>query len=177
MMKKIAAALIRKSEKRIGVTFDYIHKIAETDMNLLTRYNRIFGFLDPNKNVPAAAYHAARIRGAAVSDCGVCVEAETNLAKIAKIPADIISDLLVGNYDNLPPEIAAVGKLADAVVGGHYDDPEAREMILKTWGDKALIELSFAMNGAALLPGVKRAMGYATACDISAMQKLVASTK
>ncbi|WP_275296365.1 hypothetical protein [Sulfitobacter mediterraneus] len=39
-------------------------------------------------------------------------------------------------------------------------------------GEAGLIELSYAMNGAALLPGIKRAMGYATTCNLSMMKAL-----
>ena len=71
MIVKTAKYLIRRSEERAGVQFDYVHKIAETDIGLLSRYNRIFGFLDPNRNVPALAYHTARITGALSADCDV----------------------------------------------------------------------------------------------------------
>ena len=52
------------------------------------------------------------------------------------------------------------------------DDPEARDIIRKAFGEAGMIEISLAVNGAARLPGVKRAMGYATACDIQTMRKL-----
>jgi hypothetical protein len=83
-----------------------------------------------------------------------------------------ISQLLANQYDSLTPEIAAVARLSDAVTGERCDEPDARAVIEMAWGDAGLIELSFAMNGAALLPGIKRAMGYAVSCDISVMQRI-----
>lgn len=83
MLTALAAHFIRRAERRIGVNLDYVHHIAQACMSLLSRYNRIFGFLDPNRHVPAAAYHAARLRGALAADCGTCVEAEFNLALTA----------------------------------------------------------------------------------------------
>ena len=172
MLKHIAHFLIRRAERRVGVQFDYIHQIAETDIGLLARYNKIFGFLDPNRKVPAQAYHTARLRGAIAADCGTCVEAEINLARNANVDPTTIDHVLSGDYTALPIEITAVASLADAVAGRRADDPEARDTIRKTFGEAGLIEISLAMNGAALLPGVKRAMGYATACDIQTMRKL-----
>ncbi len=175
VLKRIIHFLIRRAEHRVGVEFNYVHQIAETDIGLLSRYNKIFGFLDPNRKVPPLAYHTARLRGAIAADCGTCVEAEINLARNAQIDPLIIDQLLVANYGDLSPEISAVAVLSDAVTGKRTDDPVARETIRNAFGEAGLIEISFAMNGAALLPGVKRAMGYATACDIQAMSKLAKS--
>jgi len=172
MLKQIAHMLIRQGERRVVVTFDYVHQIAKTDLGLLFRYNKIFGFLDPNKKVSPLAYHTARLRGAVSADCGTCVEAEINLALNSDIDSATIDQVLSGNYEDLPTEIAAVATLADAVMDKRSNDDEARETVRKFFGEPGLIEISFAMNGAALLPGVKRAMGYATSCDMTVMRKL-----
>lgn len=171
MLRRIAAAMIRRAEARIGVEFGYIHEIAKTDLGLLSRFNRIFGFLNPNRHVPAAAYHAARLRGAIAADCGTCVEAEINLARQAGLGDTLIDPLLAGDYAALPGALAAVATLADAVTGSRADDPAARDTIRDAYGDAGLIEICFAMNGAALLPGVKRAMGHATSCDLALLRK------
>lgn len=171
MLLKIATYLIRRAERRIGVPFDYIHKIARTDLGLLFRYNRLFGFLDPNGKTPPLAYHTARLRGALAADCGTCVEAEINLAKSKGIQGQVIDRILSSDYETLPTDIVAVARLSDAVAGRREDDPEAREIIRQNYGEAGLIELGFAMNGAALLPGIKRAMGYATACNVDILRK------
>jgi hypothetical protein len=170
MLKSVARYLVKRAEKRIGVDLDYAHEIAKTDFALMARYGKIFGFLDPNKHVPPLAYHAARIRGALASDCGTCVEAEVNQAKAAGINPQLIRALLMSDYAELPREIAAVARLADAVVSNRTDDPDARAEILTAFGDAGLIEICFAMNGAALLPGIKRGMGFATTCDLSLLR-------
>lgn len=172
MLKWIAEKIVVAAEKRIGVTLEYAHEIAQTDFGLMLRYGKVLGFLDPNKNVPAPAYHIARLRGAIAADCGTCVEAEINLAKNAKVPSEVIAAVLQSDYSALPDELCAVARLADAVTAKREDAPEARAEISKAYGTAGLIEISFAMNGAALLPGIKRSMGYATVCDIQTIKKL-----
>ena len=103
------------------------------------------------------------------------MEAEINLAKQANLDEQTISNLVSGNYETLPEEIAAVAELSDAVTARREDAPQAREIIKQKFGEAGLIELSYAMNGAALLPGIKRAMGYATACDLDVMARLAKS--
>lgn len=170
LLTTFAHKMIARAERKLGVALDYTHKIADTDLGLLTRYNRLFGFLDPRKHATKQAYHVARLRGALAADCGTCVEAEVALARKARLPADLIRDTLKGAP--LPEPLNHVATLADAVTRDRQDAPEARAAIIDALGEATLIELSFAMNGAALLPGIKRAMGYATACDMDLMRRL-----
>ncbi|MEM9734851.1 MAG: hypothetical protein AAF903_15430 [Pseudomonadota bacterium] len=170
MLKTIAAKLIARNEKRLGVSLDYVHAISQTNTGLLMRYSKIFGFLDPVKHVPAEAYHIARLRAAMAADCGTCVQAEINLAEQAGMNGDTIRQVLASDYSSLTEPLAQTARLTDTVVNRREDDPEARAAIIDAYGEAGLIELSFAMNGAALLPGIKRAMGYATACDLEIMK-------
>lgn len=172
MLKRFAGWAIARAEKRIGVELDYAHKISDVGIGLTMRYGKIFGFLDPNTKAPATAYHIARLRGAVSADCGTCVKAEIDLARAAGVSSDTIASVLQADYADLPDALRAVAQLADAVTGKRVDAPEAREAILSKYGEAGPIELSFAMNGAALPPGVKRAMGYAAACDLQTLRKM-----
>ena len=172
MIGWILDRLIAGNERRLGASLDYVRKIAATDLSLLFRYNRLFGFLDPRRKTNPEAYHAARIRGALAADCGTCVRIEINLARQAGVKEGTVDAILVGDVTRLSADTAAVIRLADAVTRDRRDDPQARAAIVERFGDAGLIELAFAMNGAALLPGIKRAMGYATGCDIETMRRL-----
>lgn len=171
MIKGIFRHLLAQGEKRTGVKLDYARKIAAQNTGLFLRYGKVFGFLDPNKHVPVAAYHVARLCGALSADCGSCVEAEINLAHSAGVGSELISAVLAQRFENLPGELSAVARLSSAVTKAQ-DDAEAREVVVQHYGESGLIELSFAMNGAALLPGIKRAMGFATTCDIEVMRRM-----
>ena len=175
MLRAVATHLVQRAERRLGVGLDYVHQIVRTDIRLLARYNRIFGFLDPNRHSQALPYHVARLRGALAADCGTCVEIEINLATKAGIESTLIDAILAGRFDDLPVAVAAVARLTDAVVNDREDEPAAREIVRNEFGDAGLIELAFAMNGAALLPGIKRAMGYATACNVAVLRRKCAT--
>jgi hypothetical protein len=83
------------------------------------------------------------------------VEAEINLAKLAKLSDALIDDILRGSTSDA--SLQAIIALTDATVRDRIDSSEARELVCGAYGDKGLIELFIAMNGAAMLPGVKRA--------------------
>jgi len=135
------------------------------------RYNRLFGFLDPNRHVPPALYHAARIIGAVSADCGTCVQAELNLARAAGMDPQTLDHLPFRATDRLDDDLAAIVTLAHQVTAERIDHPDAREHLRNRFGDAGLIEFAYAMNGAALLPGIKRTLGYATTSDMELMRK------
>ncbi len=171
-MQLLFLKLIERAERRLGRDLDYVREIARVSPRLLMRYNRIFSFLDPVRHVPKPAYHVARIRGALASDCGTCAEIEVNLARSAGVAPHIISACVQGDAAALGSELAAVMHLSDAVTRDRTDDSDARAVIVSAYGEVGLIELSFTMNGAAMVPGIKRAMGYSTACDADLMARL-----
>jgi len=171
MLKRVMNYILSKNEKRLGVKLDYARKILLVDNRLFLRYGKVFGFLDPRKHLSAEAYHASRICGALSADCGSCVEAEINLAKNSGLSDEFLNHVLAKNIDQLPDNIIAVVELSCAVTN-FQDAPVAREQVIKYYGEEGLIEMSFAMNGAALLPGIKRAMGYATSCDLNLLKKV-----
>jgi len=173
MLHVITSHLISKAEKRLGVPMDHVRAIAAASTNLLNRYRRFFSFLDPNNHAPPEAYYVARIRGAMAADCGTCVETEFNLADQAGVDGKLIAAALRGDLEALGPQLGAVSQLTEAVVANRIDDPDARDAVVAAYGEAGLIEISYAMNGAALLPGIKRAMGYAVACDATLMARLM----
>ena len=172
MLLKISLYLISRAEKRLGITLDYTRHIAKTNFYLLMRYNRLFGFLDPNRHVPPALYHAARIIGAVSADCGTCVQAELNLARAAGMDPQTLDHILFHATDRLDDDLPAIVTLAHQVTAEGIYHPDAREHLRNRFGNAGLIELAYAMNGAALLPGIKRTLGYATTCDIELMRKV-----
>lgn len=174
--RRIALLLIERAEARLGVSLGYVRDIAAADLGLLRRYNRIFGLLDPVNHLPADAHAAARLRGALAADCGSCVEAEINLARRAGLKPATIDAILRGDMD-LPAPLPAIIRLSDAVTRDRADDADARAIVAHHYGQRGLIELAFAMNGAAMLPGIKRAMGHATTCDLGTLRKLTGGTK
>ncbi|MGB0660952.1 MAG: hypothetical protein ACPGNV_12340 [Mangrovicoccus sp.] len=165
MLARIAEFFRAKTEQRpaetaLDLDLDYVRHIAQTDEPLLQRYGRISDFLDPNTQVPPLAYHAARITAAFATDCSICLSAEINLARKAGIPQEQITQILNFDDEALPFEISAVIYLARAVIAENSDNPEARDYIRQIYGEAGLIELSYAMGGAAMLPTIRRVMGF-----------------
>ncbi|WP_138464913.1 hypothetical protein [Poseidonocella sp. HB161398] len=172
MFGALSKVLIGRTESRLGVGYPYVRRIAETNTRLLWRYRKFLAFLDPNQDVPPEAYHLARLRGALAMGCADCVESEIAQAKAAGLREGLIREFLTASPGELPGPLGDVMALADAVVARRSDDPEARDRVRAAFGEDGLIELAFAMNGAAMIPGVKRAMGFSGSTDPGTLKRL-----
>lgn len=166
MIKTILKRIISQNEEKIGVDLKYVRKILDEDLGLFFRYTKIFSFFDKNTYLPKEAYHAARLSVILNASCGTCLEAEINLAKKANLKVLFIRDILMKNYENLDEGIVNIIKLSEAI-SSFSTNKEARENIIEIYGQKALIELSYTINGSLILPGIKRTLGYETTCELN----------
>ncbi len=94
------------------------------------------------------------------------------MARAAGMDLQTLDHILFRATDRLDDDLAAIVTLAHQVTAERIDHPDARAHLRNRFGDAGLIELAYAMNGAALLPGVIRTLGYATTCDIELMRKV-----
>jgi hypothetical protein len=85
--------------------------------------------------------------------------------------AQTLEHILSHSTDLLDDDLAAILTLAHCVTAERIDHADARAYLRGHFGDAGLIELAYAMNGAALLPGIKRTLGYAANCDLDLMRK------
>lgn len=173
MISFVADRIISANERRLGVELDYVRHIAKTNFGLLTRYGKIFAWLDPRRHAKAEAIAVARLRAALALDCGTCVRAEINLARAAGMNKLTIANVLKGDFSALGTELSQVAALTDSVIADRADNPEARDAVRATYGEAALIEICYAMSGAAMLPTLKRGLGYATQCDLTGFRDLL----
>lgn len=167
-MSKISDMVADRLEAQMGASFEHMRAIGRVSTSLFVRYANVSWAMERaarNAIAPKDAYHAARIRGAQAADCGSCVQIEVNLATKAGLAPDLIRAILNGEVTPESP-LAAVCAWTDATMGERVDDTEHREIVQAHYGQKAMIEISYAMNAAAFYPGVKRALGYAVACQI-----------
>ena len=156
MLSTISNRIISANERRLGVDLDYVRHIAKTNFGLLLRYGKIFGWLDPRRHAKAEAIAVARLRAALALDCGTCVRAEVNLARAAGMDGKTIAAILKGDMGSLSDDLVQVAALTDSVIADRTDNADARNAVRAAFGDAALIEICYAMSGAAMLPTLKR---------------------
>jgi alkylhydroperoxidase family enzyme len=101
-------------------------------------------------------------------DCGTCLQITVNLARQSGVDAGLIRAALDGNCDELPQEMADVLHFTRSVVTSAGDEDALRETLRKRYGERGLIELSYAIAASRIPPTVKRSLGYAKSCRLVA---------
>lgn len=164
MNRWLLGRLLFWGEKNLGVGMDYAWHLRDVAPSRLWRFAMIKTVEGPRQVTSAGVYHAAGLAAAMAEDCGPCVQIHVNLALKDRVAPDILRNLVAGNLDRVPHDIATAFRYGDAVAKGVMAD-ELREEIRKAWGERGLIELAFTIAAARFYPAVKRGMGYAHSCE------------
>lgn len=150
-------------EKKLGESMDYLRHIVDVSPAVFFRFASIMPFANSRKLLPKEAWFGAQIVALQHEDCGPCLQISVNLARQQGVSADLIQMVLDRRYGELTAEIADVCAFTQSVVNGN-DDDTLRDKLRTRYGDRALIELSFAIASARIPPTVKRVLGYAKSC-------------
>jgi alkylhydroperoxidase family enzyme len=112
---------------------------------------------------PKEALFAAKLVGAMTEDCGPCVQIVVDMAREAGVPDVDIAAVLSRDIAAMS-EAARIGfQFADRVAR-REDADEFREEARGHWGDKGVIDLTFALQVSRLYPMTKAGLGYAKEC-------------
>jgi hypothetical protein len=164
MMRWLINRRLNQMEKYVGVPIDETRYVAAHSLDALRacsglqRLSRYHGTLD------LEVYFTAKIAAYRQQDCGSCLQITVNLARRAKVRAELIRDLIAGRVQALPEPLRDVYRFAEEQAN-RVDNPELREVLRARYGDEGLITLAVAITSAATFPTMKRALGYATSCS------------
>jgi hypothetical protein len=114
--------------------------------------------------VPVDAYYAAMLVGNVAEDCGPCTQLVVNMASKAGVDDAQIEAVLRRDPDALAPDAALGFRFAHAIVFRTADQEEARQAVRDQWGDKGIIDLTFACQINRLYPMIKAGLGFASEC-------------
>jgi len=164
MIKAIIRSVLTKEEKRLGASLDYVRHVLDHSFGAFRTFSKMLPFTRYRDALPAAPYHVARLAAAHHEDCGTCVLIEINLAKQGGVPREAIRAVIDKNPEALDENLATVFRFTEGVITASGDEDQHREALREIYGERALIELAFAISAARIFPIIKRALGYATAC-------------
>ena len=99
-------------------------------------------------------------------DCGPCAQLVVDMALEAGVPKDQIEAGVVVRRDlrAMNDSVVLAFRFADAIVRRSADEDEHRDAIRAQWGQKGVIDLTFALQMGRMFPMMKAALGYAKEC-------------
>ncbi len=159
----------RRSVRNFGIHYDYDTAYMEYILNIspsaFFKFSKLAALASHNDNAPVEAAFVAKLVGAVAEDCGPCVQLVVNMAREAGVELNQISAVLQRDIDMMNKSTKLAFRFADAIVQKTQDLDAVRETIKATWGEAAVIDLTFAVQIGRVFPMLKNGLGYATACQ------------
>ncbi len=166
MLKRLMNYLIDDGEKKTGENADWLRDIARVSAKSFF----VFGLFTPmsthRQALPLRLHHLARLAAIAEADCGPCFQTVVNYAVNDGIDQALIKAAIERDVSKMDEMEATVFRFAGAIARKKADDGQAREAIIRAWGEQGLIDLAFAVAAVRVFPTVKRALGYGEACQL-----------
>lgn len=166
MLRWLIRRRLNAEEKKLGASVDYLRHVVDVSPTAFLRFCCILPFANCRKVLPKNAWFAAQIVALQHEDCGTCVQIGVNLARQSGVDAAQLRAILDGNEQELPPELVDVIHFTRSVVSATDDDDALRETLRKRYGERGLVELSYAIASSRIPPTIKRSLGYAQSCSL-----------
>jgi hypothetical protein len=164
MLKWLMRRGVAAFERQWNYDAGYLHEIIETSPRAAWMFSRAAAIGKYRKDVPPAAWAAAAITAVRHEDCGPCTQLGVSMAEKVGIDAEVLRAVLTDDVDAMPPDVALAWRFTRATID---HDPSAdwqREEIVRRWGKRAVISLTYAIVASRIYPTVKYAMGHGKAC-------------
>jgi hypothetical protein len=142
----------------------YLHELIDIDPRALATFWKVQGLSKYRKGVPLAPYCAAGIVAVVSEDCGPCTQLTIEMAERGGVDPAILRAVVARDYQKMPYEVALAVRFTEATLRHAPQADDLREEVVRQWGERGLVSLSFAMLAARMYPTLKYALGHGKAC-------------
>lgn len=163
MRKWIARKMIDEFGAKYDCDVSYMRRLLDVSPRGFFRFLAVTKLSRHAETAPRDAAFAARLVGAMTEDCGPCIQIVIDMAREAGMADQKIDAVLRRDIASMDAETALAYKFADAVARRTNADIE-REEVRTIWGEKAVIDLTFALQASRLYPMIKAGLGFAKEC-------------
>lgn len=165
MLKWFIRRRLAAFEKTYGYDAGYAHELLNEDLGAFLAFAKIQSMGNYHKNVPTAAWYAAKLVGTLTEDCGPCTQLNVTMGLKAGVDGKQLAAVLARDEAAMSDDVALAVRFARAALA---HDPEAdvhRDEVVKRWGKEGLFSLTFGVTVGRVYPTVKYALGYGKACQ------------
>jgi hypothetical protein len=166
MLRWLLRRRLDAEEKKIGESVDYLRHVVDVSPAAFLRLGSVMPFANSRKVLPKDAWFAAQLVALRAEDCGTCLQIGVNLARQAGVERSLLSSVLASKWDEMPQEMRDVCQFTEAVIDASGGEDALRETMRRRYGERGLIELSYAIASSRIPPTIKRTLGYAKSCSV-----------
>ena len=162
--KTLAHSNIEKFANSFQYNADYMHEIAQTDLEAIVRFSLLEDLGDYRKQISTEAWYAAKLVGCISEDCGPCTQLVVTMAEKEGLDKTLLTNLIEGKRELLDSESRLFFDYALAVTTHDVQAETLRLKILNDFGPSAIISAGLAIITAKAYPLLKYATGHGQAC-------------
>ena len=151
----------------MGESIDYLRHVVDVSPTALLRFASIMPFANSRKVLPEDAWFVAQVVASQNEDCGTCLQITVNLAQQGGVDRALLRAAVDGDCGGMSQEMADVYRFTKLVLAAAGGEDDLRETLRERYGDRGLIELSYAIAASRIPPTVKRALGFAKSCSLA----------
>jgi hypothetical protein len=164
MIRWILRRQIAVFEKAWNYDSSYMRDVLDADPRALWTFGKVMGLSQYQKDVPLAAYYAAKITGTMAEDCGPCTQLTVDMAARAGVAAPVLKAIVSGDLSAMPDDAALAVRFTRATLRHAPEADLFREEVVRRWGKRGLVSLGFAITASRIFPTLKYALGHGQAC-------------
>jgi hypothetical protein len=164
MLKWFLRRQIAGFERAWNYDASYLREMIDIDPKALTTFWKAQGVTRYRKDIPLAPYCAAGIVAVMSEDCGPCTQLGIDMAERQGVDPAILRAVVARDYQAMPFEVALAVRFTEATLRHAPEADDLREEVVRHWGRRGLVSLSFAMVAARMYPTIKYALGHGQAC-------------
>ncbi|HZH03267.1 MAG TPA: hypothetical protein VEY30_05740 [Myxococcaceae bacterium] len=164
MLKWMIRRKLDALEREHNHDASFMREMLDTDLGAFLTFGRATGIGRYRKDVPLDVHYAAGLTAVVHADCGPCTQLGVDFALKAGVAASTLASIVAGDETAMSPEVALAVRFARAVIAHDAEADALREEIVRRWGPKALLSLTFAIMAAPMYPTLKYALGHGKAC-------------
>jgi alkylhydroperoxidase family enzyme len=164
MRSWFARRLLRRYSKHYSYDTSYLEMLLDESPAAFFKFAPLMKASRHREVIPIEASFAAGITGAKAEDCGPCAQLVVDMALEAGVPKDQIEAVVRRDVRAMSDDVVLAFRFADAIARRSADEDEHRDAIRAHWGQKGVIDLTFALQMGRMFPMMKAALGYAKEC-------------
>ena len=164
MLKWFLKRQIAAFERTWNYDASYIRDLIDADPSALMTFGKVQGLSKYRKDIPLAPYCAAGLVAAMSEDCGPCTQLGIEKAQRGGVDPAVLRGVVARDYQAVPYEVALAARFTEATLRHAPETDDLREEVLRLWGKRGLISLSFAILAARMYPTLKYALGHGQSC-------------
>jgi hypothetical protein len=165
MLKWLIRRGLAAFERTYNYDASYAHDILDADVRAALAFNKFRAMERYRRDVPPDALAAAGLVATLHEDCGPCTQLGVTMAERGGVAPAVLRAIIAGDETKMSEPARLAFRFAKATLAHDPRADELRDEIVRRWGKRALVSLTFQITVGRVYPTVKYALGHGQACQ------------